>query len=342
VSELSAAFLAPESDLHLQFAYYESSLVVEFLVDRFGLDALKGILHDLGEGREINESIAAHTAPMEKIEKDFAAFARDRAEKLAPGLNWEKPKNFAAPGGQMRRRNGVAPINKDSSAPTNARPAALSTPVLAGEAAVDSTNYWVLAERAKKLLREKKWEEAKTPLKKLIELYPADAGSDSAYAMLAAAHRGLNETNDERLVLTKLAALDADNTDVFQRLMELDETVKDWPGVAENAERFLAVNPLLPRPYRYLARASEELGKPEQAIRSYDRLLLLDPPDPAEVHFRLARLLRDKRDTTGSKRHVLQALEEAPRFRDAQHLLLQISADVSSNKVSTTGQESKP
>jgi len=26
VSELSAAFLAPESDLHLQFAYYESSL----------------------------------------------------------------------------------------------------------------------------------------------------------------------------------------------------------------------------------------------------------------------------------------------------------------------------
>src|SRR5437773_9362849 len=40
VSKLSAAFLSPKSDLHLQFAYYESSLVVEFLVQRFGFDAL--------------------------------------------------------------------------------------------------------------------------------------------------------------------------------------------------------------------------------------------------------------------------------------------------------------
>src|SRR5438067_1819041 len=57
VSKLSGAFLAPRSEMHLQFAYYESSLVVEFLVQRFGLDKLKGILHDLGKGVEINEAI---------------------------------------------------------------------------------------------------------------------------------------------------------------------------------------------------------------------------------------------------------------------------------------------
>ncbi len=96
--------------------------------------------------------------------------------------------------------------------------------------------------------------------------------------------------------------------------MELDEAAKDWPGVSENAERFLAVNPLVPQPYRYLARASEELGKPDPAIRSYQRLLLLDPPDPADVHYHLARLLHQKGDAAGAKRQVLQALEEAPRF----------------------------
>jgi hypothetical protein len=42
VSKLSAAFLAPRSDLHLQFAYFEASLAVEFIVQRFGLDSLKG------------------------------------------------------------------------------------------------------------------------------------------------------------------------------------------------------------------------------------------------------------------------------------------------------------
>src|SRR5947207_5975507 len=79
VSKLSAAFLTPRSDLHLQFAYYESALVVEFLVRRFGFDALRQILRDLGGGADINEAIAAHTAPMTKFEEDFTAFARERA-----------------------------------------------------------------------------------------------------------------------------------------------------------------------------------------------------------------------------------------------------------------------
>ena len=63
--------------------------------------------------------------------------------------------------------------------------------------------------------------------------------------------------------------------------MELDDGQGDWTGVAENAERFLAVNPLVPLPYRELARASEQLDHDAPAIRSYQRLLLLDPPDPA-------------------------------------------------------------
>ena len=49
----SATFLAPKSPLHLQFAYFESSLVVEFLVERYGMDALKKILNGLGEGMDL-------------------------------------------------------------------------------------------------------------------------------------------------------------------------------------------------------------------------------------------------------------------------------------------------
>ncbi|MCZ6794248.1 MAG: tetratricopeptide repeat protein, partial [Planctomycetota bacterium] len=49
VSRLSGAFLQPPSALHLQFAYYESSLVVEFLIARHGFDSLKAVLSDLAE-----------------------------------------------------------------------------------------------------------------------------------------------------------------------------------------------------------------------------------------------------------------------------------------------------
>ena len=48
LSQLSGAFLAPKSALHVQFAYHESALAVEFLVKTAGLPALNSILDDLG------------------------------------------------------------------------------------------------------------------------------------------------------------------------------------------------------------------------------------------------------------------------------------------------------
>jgi hypothetical protein len=50
----------------------------------------------------------------------------------------------------------------------------------------------------------------------------------------------------------------------------------------------------------------------------------LDPPDLADTHFRLARQLRRLGDQAAAKRQTLEALEEAPRFRDAQRLLLEL------------------
>ncbi len=91
ISELSGAFLAPSNSVHLQFAYFESSLVVEFIVQQFGFDALKKILTDLGDGEEVYQSIAKRTAPLPELEKQFAAFARAQAEKLAPGVDLDKP-----------------------------------------------------------------------------------------------------------------------------------------------------------------------------------------------------------------------------------------------------------
>ena len=289
LGELSAAFLAPKSEMHLQFAYYESYLAVDFLVKKYGIDSLKKILRDLGEGTEINVAIARHTEPLDKLEKDFEKFAKDRAENLAPELSFEKPEKVDDDLGDL------------------------------------SKNYYVLTRHAKRLLRDKKWQDAKVSLEKLIQFFPGNTGSDNAYALLAEAHRGLNETNDERVVLTTLGNLAADDLDTYSRLMELNSATKDWAAVAKNAERFLAVNPLVAQPYRYLAEAAEALGQPEAAIRACRTLLLLDPPDPAGAHFQLARLLHQAGDA-GAKRHVLQALEEAPRFREAHSLLLKMSA----------------
>lgn len=357
LSKLSGAFMSPESEMHLQFAYYESALVVEFLVQRYGTEKLRLILRDLGEGMEINEAIAKSTIPMEQLETEFAAFAKEKAEKLAPGLDFEKPE-FEKEQNPRRGRRGFTrryglsetnevvdasdPIPKPTLQPeptpgTNS--ANTDTKVVtkgesqpkpftpeAFEEWVNShpTNFWALTYRAQMLTDEKRWPEAKVVLQKLVEFFPNSVGQESAYPALAAAHRALGETNEERQVLARFAAKDHEAPEAYLRLMELEAEQGNWPKVIENAERYLAVNPLVPAPYRFLVQATQKTDDTRLGIEACRALLQLDPPDPAEAHYQLARLLHRVGDPA-ARRHVLQALEEAPRYREALQLLLEIN-----------------
>lgn len=322
ISKLSAAFLAPQSEMHLQFAYYESSLVVEFIVQRYGLERLKEILRDLGEGVEMNQALAKRTVPMEQLEKEFADFAQEKARNLAPGLDWEKP------AGLERGAASRLALREPKSGGTNSPDLDVAeAPAGMGNRSGDpGTNFWLLVQRAEDLVESKKWAEAKAPLEKLVKLYPEFIGPDSAYRLLAEAHRELGETNAERQVLTEFAARDDSALEAYRRLMELGAAAKDWTEVAKNAQRYLAVDPLVPLPYKYLGQAADELGDTRNGIMAYRAMLALDPADPAEVHFKLAKLLQ-KAGNPEAKRQVLEALEEAPRYREALKLLLEIEAN---------------
>ena len=297
VSQLSGAFLKPKTPAHLGFAYFESSLVVEYLVERFGLEKLKRILADLAKGVEINEAIAAHAQPIAKIDAEFAERAKILAKAVGPALDWAKPKP-----------SDVA-----------------SDEAIEKFVAKHPNNFEALMAQALQHVQAKDWEAAKGPLKKLIAWYPEQHDAESAYSLLARAHRELKETDAELAVLNKIAELSPDAPDVFARLMELAKERKDWPDALANAERFAAVNPLSPLPHRAEAEASEALGKKPAAIAAYRTVLKLDPENPADLHYRLARLLHETKDPA-AKREVLLALEEAPRFRDALKLLLEIDA----------------
>jgi tetratricopeptide (TPR) repeat protein len=333
ISKLSGAFLAPRTPIHLQFAYYESSLVVEYLVQKYGLDSLKSILTDLGAGEEINKTIEKHTAALDDLEKEFAAYVTRRAENLAPGLDWEKPKLQDLT--STRRGSSVgmrAPIelgtNSSSGGILDNQPAtAGSTAEALGDPNLwvdrHPTNYYALMERAGQLISQKQYETAKEPLKLLVERYSTQTGPECAYAMLCATYRALGETNAERELLDKYVRQDDEANEAFLRLAELDETTGDWPAVKLNAQRSLAVDPLVSAPYGFLARASSHLDDVNQAIKANRALLQLDPPNPAEVHFQLAQALSRSGDT-GARRQVLQALEDAPRFRKALQLLLKL------------------
>ena len=295
VDQLSGEFLSPPSGAALQFAYYESSLVVEYLVQTHGMDTLRKVLDDLAAGASINGVLESHVGPLDGFNQGFVEFAEKRARAFAPDVDWDAPEPPVKATAEM-----LAAWNKEH--PNS----------------VTGLLLW-----AQRLGDAGQWEKAKVPLKGLLGIYPG-AGAEAAYLLLAKAHRELGETDGERHVLEKLAGVDSSAVDVYLRLMELYAAAEDWKGLALNARRLSAVNPMLRPAHRHLARAAEKLGDSDRAITAYLSLLKLDPIDPVEAHFRLARLLKANGQTGLARRHVLKALEEAPRFRAAQKLLLEI------------------
>jgi tetratricopeptide (TPR) repeat protein len=174
-------------------------------------------------------------------------------------------------------------------------------------------------------MKEKKWAEAKPILEAAAQSYHGESKSENPLWMLAVTERNLRDTNSELATLQKLAAQESDFADLFIRLIELSRQQKDWVSVTNYADRLLAINPLSPVPHRGLAEAGVALGNNEIAITSYKKLLTLDPPDPTVTHYQLAKLLYARGNADAeARRNVLQALEDAPRYRDAQRLLLDI------------------
>lgn len=311
IDDLSAAFMAPDDDLHLQFAYYQSMLVVEFIVQKFGHEALQKILTDLAEGVQINDAIAKRTTKLSELDKDFKEYAKSIAEGLAPKLDWTKPK-FLSTG--------------------DLDPA---------WAAAHPNNYWVLDEEASDYIEQKKLAEAKVPLQKIIAAYPDQTGPQSAARKLAEIHRALGETEEELKVLRKLAARDGEALDSYIRLMELNAARNDWKETLENADRARAVNPLILPPNEKQFAALQKLKRPAEAIASGERLLRLNPPDPTGVHFELAELMAESAPDS-ARAHVVQALEEAPRFRAAQRLLLKLGPSKKSERDATDSNSPAP
>lgn len=302
VSRISGAFLHPPTPLHLQFAYYESSLVVEYLIEKYGLPILKRILVDLGVGMSINQALARYAGSLDALDREFAEYAIQRAKQFAPQADWSDPN----------------------------LPANTSAADLINWLREHPNNYRALRQLASRHFGERAWSEAQTPLKKMIELYPDDGGADSPYLSLAQTYRELADGKSERATLEKLAALTADNTEALTRLAELAIVAEDWPALRKYADRLLAIQPLRPATYRWLATAAEHTDDAPAALSAWRALLALDPIDPAEAHYQLARLLRKTGDLAAAKRQALMALEEAPRYRAAQRELLAIVREMKS------------
>lgn len=297
IGELSGAFMAPPSGEHLMFAYFQSMLVVEYLIDTYGMDDFRKILTDLGEGVLINDAIASHTEDLATLEVKFRDHVISLAENLAPGVDWTRPPPEA-----------VDP--RDAAA-------------VAAYAEQNPASLWAWHTRTQQLLGQEKWEEAVVAADRFISLYPENTHNGGGYVLKARAWRALENREEEADALRKLSELSSEAYTAYTKLLELDLEGENWDELVATTKRTKAINPFLKHAHYCSGCAHEALENRDQAVGSFEKLLRLNPVNLSEIRFRLARLLlENEQESERARRYLLDSLVEAPRYRDAQELLI--------------------
>ncbi len=296
LSELSRAFMQPKSPMHLQFAYFESSLAVGYLIEVHGLELLLKLLDDLGMGVPLDEAFARRYGDTRALDDSFAAYAKGMANAFLEDTEFDRESLPKLPSLQELQQL------------VQEQPA----------------NYYAQRLLVDQWMRGKQWPQALEAAQRLVELYPTDAEPDGGLALVASIARELQKTELETRSLQQLVALSGDNVEALKRLSELSLAAERWGDLRLYSQQLLAVQPLVATGHENLVLANRRLGRTHDSVEPLRALMELEPIDVAQLQYQLAEALQDAGDLKAAKREVLKALELSPRYRDAHSLLLSI------------------
>ncbi|MGL4398768.1 MAG: tetratricopeptide repeat protein [Luteolibacter sp.] len=291
--DLDESFAGPD----ILFGYYHSSLVVEFMIQRFGMEKLRRVLDDLSDGTTLKKSLEKRIQPLAGLEAVFREFAKKSASAYGPDLDWK-------------------PLTDEEYIAYRDDPA--------GWVATRPRRYAGVMMRISKLIEDREWNTAKTLLEKIISAEPDNRESFNPYHALSLVYRNLGDESGERQALTKYLQIDSNASEAAARLLELSQAL---PAAERHAAAslMLETNPFQEQAYRTLAAVTRETGATGQSCAALKSLLALEPRDASRLHYELATLLRPS-DPTAARRQVLKALEENPRFVLALEFLADLPA----------------
>ena len=164
---------------------------------------------------------------------------------------------------------------------------------------------------------------------------------EKAWSLLADIYRNRNQPELEAAMLSEHLQRSADDLESAMRLQVLSEQQNQPARVIELGRAVFAIDPFQTEALLRTVVAAESLGQSGIAVSQLTSLLQLQPDDSARIHFRIATLLKTS-DQPASRRHVLLALEQAPRFREAHRLLLKLATPLAPPSGESKGGISPP
>jgi tetratricopeptide (TPR) repeat protein len=293
LADLNAAFSDPHK---VSLAYYQSSLVIEVIVERYGEAGLRSVLIAYGGGlgmeAALREALGVGVAELQAtfdttVEQRFGGLGR--ALQMPKGVEIPRGADASTIQALAARYPGSYPLHMAAGqalAAAGARDAALAA-----------------YERA-------------------AALVPTATGQDSPRARIAVL---AEQQGDRPRALAELRALvshDHDNVEAARKLAALAEQAGDGDARLLAYDRVVTTYPGEPGAHRALGQIAFKRSDFAVALREFQAAIASGPVDAVSARCDLAEafLAAGRRDD--ARREALAALKIAPTYERAQDLLL--------------------
>ena len=308
VSELNSGFVQPSYPEQVIDSYLQASLVFDFIETRWGLQAIRDMLHGYRDGRatpELMESLLSIS--MDELDRDFDAYFQQR---------------FASP------LKALEPPVNSPGIPSNPETIEDWTRVVRE----NPGNFPARLALGITLFQEERLEAAEEHLRAALGLFPEYGGMDSPYWFLAQLHQQKEETEQAADALSRLTALNESHYEAFLQLAELRTELGDAEGAAAAMDAAVLIYPYEVELHDRLAQAHEARGDAIGAVRERRAIVALAPADLAGAYFDLALAYVAAGDPAQARRAILRALEIAPNFEAGLELLLHLRSGAASDR----------
>jgi len=177
------------------------------------------------------------------------------------------------------------------------------------------------------LTQKKDWDGVIKEGTSIRDFYPDYVEQHSIYEMLAQAYEAKGDKAAAMAELERYVKAGGREPATLKKDAKLLEEAGRKKEAAAVLDRLNYIYPMDNEVHQQLGELDLALGNTGGAVRELHSVAVHNPIDPAKAHYELARAYQLNHQTEKAKDEVLAALETAPGYRQAQKLLLELSAD---------------
>jgi tetratricopeptide (TPR) repeat protein len=172
---------------------------------------------------------------------------------------------------------------------------------------------------------QKKWDEIVAKGPAVRDEFPEYVEGGNAYELLAGAYKDRGDSAKQTAELERYSKAGGRNPSALKELAKLLSKEGKNSESTQVLERLIYIAPLDEELHTLLGDRYLNANNASGAIREYKALVVGKSQDQAAAHFGLARAYKLAHRDADAKNELLEALEEAPNYKPAQKMLLEIS-----------------